>query len=130
RSMHVRRAAALPGRCPGRPNALFVEVEAHGGVSLPVLGPVLGDAYLQEQMDAALEHCLQIGARRGADALDLAAALTKHDGLMSFTCDMHNLVDAHAAVRAILPFFGFDRRRIRKFLMKLPENLLARRLGR
>src|SRR5487761_1159152 len=110
---------------PGQ-RTLFAEVEPHGGVTLAILGPILGNANLKEKMNAAMEQSFHLAACRRADTLDLMPAATKHERLLTVARDMDDLVDAHAVVRAFLPFFRLDRRRIRQLLMKLNEDLFAR----
>jgi hypothetical protein len=80
-------------------------------------------------MDTAVEHRLQFAAGTGADRLDLAAALAEHDGALAGPADIDDLVDADAAVGAVLPRLRLDRRGIGQFVVQLQEHLLAGDLG-
>src|SRR5581483_11060932 len=106
-----------------------VVVEAEGGEALGVVDPVVAHLDEQEQVDAALQHRLQLAAGAGADGFDPAAALAEHDRALAGAAHIDDLVDADAAVLALLPRFGLDRRGIGQFVMQLEEHLLARDLG-
>src|SRR6185437_11910393 len=85
RRQHDRLLAPL--HLPDR--LLAFEIEAHRRVALAVLGPALGDADKEEEMDAPAQHALELGARLGADLLDLPPALAEHDRLLAVALHMH-----------------------------------------
>src|SRR5581483_9352962 len=86
-----------------------VVVEAEGGEALGVVDPVVAHLDEQEQVDAALQHRLQLAAGAGADGFDPAAALAEHDRALAGAAHIDDLVDADAAVLALLPRFGLNR---------------------
>ena len=81
-------------------------------------------------MDAAVEHALELGAGAGADRLDPLPAFAEHDRALARPLDIDHLLDAHAAVRPVLPLLGLDRRGVGQLVMQLQKDLLARDLGR
>src|SRR5579863_8071926 len=109
--------------------ALARILEAHGLVAFAVLGPIFLDAHEQKEVDATIEHALQFGARPFADALDLPPTLAEHDRLLARPHHIDALLDAHAAVPALFPAVGLDRRVVGQLLMQLQKDLLARDLG-
>ena len=80
-------------------------------------------------MDGAVQHRAQLGPGAAADRLDALPAVAEHDRPLALPPHIDHLVDAHAAVAALLPGLGLDRRRIGQFVVQLQENLLAGDLG-
>ena len=85
---------------------------------LPALGPFT-HLDVEKEMHPVAEQLFELGARRLADGLDAGAALAQHDRLLAVALDVDDLIDSGAPVFEWLPRFGFDRRRIRKFLLQL-----------
>ncbi len=81
-------------------------------------------------MDAALQHMFKLGAGAGADRLDAAALVAEHDRALPRPADIDHLVDARAAVGALLPGLGLDRGRIGQFVVQLQKHLLAGHFSR
>ena len=76
-------------------------------------------------MHAPPEQPLELGPRRGADALDLAAAFAEDDGLLTGALHVDCLRDLDAAIVVLFPALGLDRRGIGQLLVQL-EGKLAR----
>src|SRR6202043_3507556 len=91
--------------------------------------PILAHLDEQEEVDAAVEHLFKLGAGAGADRLDAPPALAEDDRPLARPLNIDHLLDAGAAVAALLPAFGLDRRGIRQLVMELQEDLLAGRFG-
>src|SRR5258708_7999959 len=66
-------------------HASALEIEPHRLVAPAVLGPVVGHPHEQEEVDAAAQLALKLGAGAGADLRDLVAALAQHDRLLAGT---------------------------------------------
>lgn len=68
-------------------------------------------------------------ARGGTDRLDPAATLAEDDGALALALDQDLLIDFDAAVGPFRIFLGFDRARIRQFVVQLQVKLFAGDLG-
>src|SRR5215472_4203565 len=107
----------------------LLPVEPHRGVALAVVGPALAHLDEEEEVDAAVELLLELGAGAGADALHLAALAAEHDRLLALALDEDRLRDLDAAVLELLPSLGLDGRGVGQLVMELEEDLLAGDLG-
>src|SRR5262249_59282967 len=107
-----------------------LEVAAQGFVALAVLGPILLDPHVQEEVDPAPELALELRPRPRADLLDPLAALAEHDRLLAWALHEDGLLDADAAVLALLPLVGLDGGGVGQLVAELQEDLLARHLRR
>src|SRR5207237_10106399 len=98
-----QRAFAMPPNRQYKPGVtplhLRIVIESERGVALGVLDPVFPHLDEQEEVDAAVEHLLQLGARLGADRLYATPGLAGHDrGVGGSMCVNHQNHDGSSAM--------------------------------
>src|SRR5215207_2415443 len=104
------------------------ELQAHLAVALGIVLPVLAHLHEQEEVDRSFSDLGDLPACRLADRLDGLAALAEHDLALALALHEHGLLDAHRAVRPLLPLVRLDRGLVGQFLVQALKNLLARDL--
>src|SRR5262249_4950081 len=88
-------------RCPATASDVVIEPERR--VTLAVLDPVLTHFDEQKQMDAAIEHPLELGTCTGADRLDSLPSLAEHDRSLTRTLDKDHLLYPDTVVLSVVP---------------------------
>src|SRR4051794_40025210 len=94
-----------------------------------VLAPALAHAHLQVEEDLAAELALELGARRGPDLLDLAAAGTDQDALLRLGLGPDVRLDLDDAVVSVVHLGDLDLDGVRQLVAGPPQDLLADQLG-
>src|SRR5882724_10659852 len=89
-----------------------------------VIGPVFFYLAPQLQKHFAIEHALQLLARRAADTLERGAVGADDDLFLAIAFDPDHRFDA-CDLACLLEFFYLHRQRVRQFLVQAARELFA-----
>src|SRR5690606_7077867 len=98
----------------GRAGAsLLREVQPHLAIALRIVGPILANFHIKEQVNLVAEELGQLLSSLHRDLLDGSAILAEDDLTLAFPLHEDDLLDPHRTIASVLPTRRLDGDRVR-----------------